>query len=97
MNYENPKKYRVSMDATGEKPMQDVAVQVDGRDLPSTERGLFVASIFIDRVMHTLSALFGVHEAEVAKIHERLDAGETVNIEVDALHEQLVQAGFVPN
>lgn len=97
MNYESIKKYRIRMNATGEKPMQDVAVQVDGRDLPSTERSIFVASIFIDRVMHSLSALFGVDEAEVAKIHERLDGGETVNIEVDAIHTQLVQAGFVRN
>jgi hypothetical protein len=94
MNIDSLKTYRIYMNPVGKMPMLDVAVRVDERDLPKA-RAIYVANIFIDRVMHTLTALFGLDEVKVKKIQEKLEAGVSVELEVQALDTQLVQAGFI--
>jgi hypothetical protein len=51
--------------------------------------------IFVDRVIHLLSELFGLDKAKVDDIRDELEAGHSVHIEVAALHTQLLQAGFI--
>jgi Aminotransferase ubiquitination site len=94
MNIETIKTYRIHMNATGKMPLLDIHVKVDGRDLPQA-RGIFIADIFIDRVIHHLSELFGLDKVEVARIRKELEEGRAVDIEVPALHTQLIQAGFI--
>jgi hypothetical protein len=77
----------------GKKPMLEVGVRVDGRDLPNA-RSVYIANIFIERVMPCLTELFGVDKEEVDKIRKELEAGKSVNIELQALPTQLHQAGF---
>jgi hypothetical protein len=94
MNIETIKTYRIHMNPVGKLPMLDIGVHVDERDLPKS-RAVYVANIFVERVIHTLTALFGMNEAEVDTIREKLEAGVPVDIEVQALPTQLVQAGFI--
>jgi hypothetical protein len=86
--------YRIHMNPSGKMPLLDVGVHVDERDLPD-KRPIFIANIFIDHVLHRLSSLFGVDKVEVDGIRKQLEAGISIDIEVQALHSQLVQAGFI--
>jgi hypothetical protein len=94
MNYETIRTYRIRMNASGTMPLLDVAVMVDARDLPE-DRSLWSASLFIDNVIHHLSALFGVDKVEAGRIRKELEAGKAVNLELQALPTQLIQAGFI--
>jgi exosome complex RNA-binding protein Rrp42 (RNase PH superfamily) len=95
MHIETIKTYSVQMMPVGKEPMLEVGVRVDGRDLPET-RSVYIANIFIDRAMHSLSSLFGMDSDEVERIREELNAGRSVNVELQALPIQLRQAGFLP-
>jgi hypothetical protein len=86
--------YRIRLDPVGTAPHLDVGVRVDGPDLPGVG-GDFIATIFLDRVVHSLSELFGLDKDRVDRIREQLEAGSPVHIEVQAMHTQLVQANFI--
>lgn len=95
MHFGTIKAYRVQMMPVGKEPMLEVGVRVDGRDL-SDARSVYIANIYIERVMHSLSSLFAVDSDEVERIRKELEAGRTVNVELQALPLQLHQAGFLP-
>jgi hypothetical protein len=94
MHYETIKTYRVQMMPVGKEPMLEVGVRVDGRDLPEA-RSIYIANIHIERVMHSLSSLFALDSDEVERIRKELEAGRTVNVELQSLPLQLHQAGFL--
>jgi hypothetical protein len=95
MIHDTIKTYRIQLDPEGTTPNIDVAVRVDGRDIPEA-RVNYVAMIFVDRVVHTLEELLGLDKSKVDSIREDLEAGRPVHIEVQALRTQLIQAGFIP-
>jgi hypothetical protein len=86
--------YRIQLDPVGATPHLDVGVHVDGPDLADAA-GNYIATIFLDRVVHSLSELFGLDEDKVDRIREQLEAGSPVHVEVQAMHTQLVQANFI--
>jgi hypothetical protein len=86
--------YRIQLDPVGAAPYLDVRVRVDGPDLPDLG-GNCIATIFLDRVIHSLSELFGLDIDRVDRIREQLEAGGPVHIEVQATHTHLVQAKFI--
>jgi hypothetical protein len=95
MIYDSIKTYRIQLDPEGTMPNVDAGVRVDGRDI-SDARVNYVAMILVDRVVYTLEELFGLDKSKVDSIHEDLEAGRPVHIEVQALRTQLIQAGFIP-
>ena len=94
MNCDTMTTYRIQLDPVGAAPHLDVGVRVDGPDLPDVG-GNYIATIFLDRVIHSLSELFGLDKDKVDSIREQLEAGGPVHIEVQAMHTQLVQANFI--
>ena len=94
MNYDTITTYRIQLDPVGATPHGDVGVQVDGPDLADAGEN-YMATIFLDRVVHSLSELFGLDKDKVDRIREQLEAGSPVHIEVQAMHTQLVQANFI--
>jgi hypothetical protein len=78
----------------GATPHLDVVVHVDGPDLADSGWN-YIATIFLDRIVHSLSELLGLDKDKVDRIRERLEAGSPVHIEVQAMHTQLVQANFI--
>jgi hypothetical protein len=95
MEYETMKTYRTLLRPSGEGPDQDIAVNVDGRDLPDA-RSVYVNNIYIDRVLNSLRTLFGRTDEEVSAVRIELEAGREVRIEIDCLPSQLGKAQFVP-
>jgi hypothetical protein len=86
--------YRIQLDPVGAAPYLDVRVRVDGPDLPDLG-GNCIATIFLDRLIHSLSGLFGLDNDKVDRIREQLEAGGPVHIEVRATRTQLVQANLI--
>ena len=94
MNRDTITTYRIQLDPLGTAPHLDVGVRVDGPDLPGVG-GNYIATIFLDRVVHSLSELFGLDKDKVDRIREQLEAGSPVHIEVQTMHTQLAQANFI--
>jgi hypothetical protein len=94
MNCDTIMTYRIQLDPVGTASHVDVGVRVDGPDLPGIT-GNYIATIFLDRVVHSLSELFGLDKEKVDRIREQLEAGSPVHMEVQAMHTQLVQANFI--
>jgi len=86
--------YRIQLDPVWTASHVDVGVRVDGPDLPGI-KGNYIATIFMDRVVHSLSEPFGLDKEKVDRIREQLEAGSPVHMEVQAMHTQLVQANFI--
>lgn len=94
MNCDTITTYRIQLDPVGATPDLDVGVRVDGPDLANVGEN-YVATIFLDRVVHSLSEFFGLDKDKVDRIREQLETGSPVHIEVQAMHSQLIQANFI--
>ena len=93
MNRNTITTYRIQLDPVGTAPHLDVGVHVDGAVLLGVG-GNYKVTIFLDRVVHSLSELFGLGKDKVDRIREQLEAGSPAHLEVWAIHTQLVQSQF---